>query len=95
MAGHDILAVGQLSLAATLLVSLSLAPPARGPMLLMPVSGKMSGGAAAVAKGATPLGKSGRGLIVRGERSRLASLLTSHGLLLLSAPGRLCGGGRA
>ena len=97
MVGHDILAVGQLSLAAALLVSSTFMPPAQGTMLLMPITGSIQDGtmAAIIAKGASPLARSGRGLIVRGERSRLASLIATHGLLLLSAPDRLCGGARA
>ncbi|QGP80706.1 hypothetical protein [Sphingobium sp. CAP-1] len=97
MAEGNCFLVAQLSLVAALLLSLAVIPPAHGAMLLLPITGELKADmvTSVIARGAVPLGRSGRGLIVRGDRSRLAGLIATHRLLLLAAPERLCRGGRA
>lgn len=88
---------GQLALFAGLIGTIALAPPADGPMLLVPL---LPGSSASVAAlnlalggGATLLaaGPFPGSLIVRGDRARILAPLLAGGTLVLAAAPSLCG----
>ncbi|WHO40694.1 hypothetical protein PMI04_008940 [Sphingobium sp. AP49] len=88
------LATVQMAVVSGLMLFAVLGPPARGDMLAIPLTPTGASGLAAqvVAAGAVPMGKArfGGGLVVRGDRNRLAWPLMARGVLLLAAPNLLC-----
>lgn len=85
----------QIGMMLVMLLGLALYPPARGRMILLPVT---ADGAATMLAQATGTGALlvGRGplphsFVVEGDRAALAGLLLRHGVLLLAAPPAGCG----
>lgn len=79
------------------MAGLAFAPPARGRMLLVPLApgGAAKLPAAAVAGGAKLLGTGPvpGSLVVVADRARLDGVSLADGMVILSAPPLLCGGG--
>lgn len=88
---------GQLAVFAGLIGTIALAPPAEGPMLLVPLLPGHAGSVAALnlalGSGATLLaaGPLSGSLIVRGNRARLLGPLLASGTLVLAAMPPICG----
>lgn len=86
----------QIGVAVAAMVGFAFAPPARGRMLLVPLSSGAAAKlpAAAVNGGAKLLGSGpvGGSLVVIAERDRLGALSLADGVIILSAPPLLCGG---
>jgi hypothetical protein len=84
----------QLTLAMTALLLVAFAPPAQGRMLLVSIHGEPIPPAMVESHHATPLkpGPIEGSWIVEGQRSALAGLFSSEGIIVLAAPEALCGG---
>ncbi|WCT75390.1 hypothetical protein PQ455_04820 [Sphingomonas naphthae] len=84
---------GQIGAVVLGLGALTLAPPARGQFLLVPVTGH---GAAMIAVAAghgarlVGLGPLPASIVVEGDRDRLAAPLRAEGVLMLAAPATGC-----
>ena len=85
----------QLVIALAGLLALAFAPPARGAMLLVPLTGDARSRMAALAveHGALLVGRGpvAGSLLIRGDRATLDGPLFGAGILLASAPAILCG----
>jgi hypothetical protein len=85
-----------LAMVAASLAAVSIAPPAVGAMLLIPLKIDARPVPSATMRGAAILGTGpGRTTIVRGERARLFWPLLRAGVLTIAAPAALCGTGGA
>lgn len=86
---------GQLTLAMVAMLMMAFTPPAQGRMLLLPINGEAISEATIQDHRATPLrpGPVYGSWVVDGERSALAGLLASKGILVLAAPAALCASG--
>ncbi|MES2497337.1 MAG: hypothetical protein V4618_14585 [Pseudomonadota bacterium] len=86
----------QIGVAVAAMVGFAFAPPARGRMLLVPLSPAAAARlpSAAVSGGAKLLGSGpiGGSLVVVAERQRLGAMSVVDGVIILSAPPLLCGG---
>lgn len=93
---HMMPLVAQLLLALAGLAAFAFAPPARGPILLLPLTAKARADlpGIAVGSGARLVGQGpiAGSLVVRGERARLGSALLRRGIVTIAAPAMLCGG---
>ncbi len=85
---------GQLALAITALLLVAFTPPAHGRMLLIPLNGERISDATVQSRHATFLrpGPVRGSLVVEGQRTALAGLFASQGIIILAAPEAICGG---
>ena len=85
----------QLALLLAGLGAIALAPPARGAMLLVPLTGQARADlpGLAIGRGALLLGQGplSGSLVVRGDRARLGATLLRRGILSVAAPEIFCG----
>lgn len=85
-----------LAMVAASLAAVSIAPPAAGAMLLIPLKAGARPVPSATTRGAAILGTGPGGTtVVRGERARLFWPLLRAGVLTIAAPAALCGTGSA
>jgi len=90
-----LLIVVQIGVGMASLALLAFAPPARGKMLLVPMTDDLPVGRLARDADAALVDRGpGAGLIVRGDREALFWPLLRAGVLTMAAPAGGCGGGR-
>jgi hypothetical protein len=89
------LAGSQMLLTAAVMAGLSVAPPPRGAMLLVSLTGMPRGQILqrTMRVGAIPLGAGpvANSMMVRGERSAIVAAALPAGILVLDAPDSVCG----
>ncbi|MBO9377714.1 hypothetical protein GG804_13140 [Sphingomonas histidinilytica] len=99
MDGRTPLTLAQIGMVVAVMLGLAFAPPARGRMLLVPLSTRAAAmlPAAAVDGGARLLGAGPfRGsLVIVADRKRLGGVSLADGMIILSAPPLLCGAAEA
>lgn len=97
MDGRTPLTLAQVGMVVAAMLGLAFAPPARGRMLLVPLSSHaaatlpaaaLDGGAKLLAAGPVP-----GSLVVVADRARLGGVSLAAGMVILSAPPLLCGRG--
>lgn len=97
MDGRMPMALVQIGAVVAAMVALAFAPPARGRMLLVPLAPRAAAKlpAAAVAGGARLLGTGPvtGSLVVVADRAQLGGVSLADGMIILSGPALLCGGG--
>lgn len=95
MDGRTPMALVQIGAVVAAMIGFAFAPPARGRMLLVPLSPAAAAAlpAAAVNGGAKLLGSGpvAGSLVVMAERARLNAVSPADGVIILSAPPLLCG----
>jgi len=96
MDGRTPMTLVQIGAVVAAMVGLAFAPPARGRMLLIPLSPRaatalpaavVDGGAKLLGTGPVP-----GSLVVMADRARLGAVSLADGVIILSAPPSLCGG---
>ena len=93
--GWGVATGAQVLLVSAGLAATVLAPPARGTMIAIPLTGATVAETVnlAVARGATieGMGRLAGSVVLDGDRARLTAALRAHGVLLIGAPSGLCG----